>query len=240
MQEIRIRFSKTGTAKYISHLDLMRCFSRAFARADIPLWYTEGFNPRPYLNFTMPLSLGVEGLREAVDIRLEQAMEPEELVTRLGAVMPPDIRIVSAGAPVHKMTEIAESHYVFTVEQDTLPSEEFAAALRRTAELPSLPVEKRAKHGRQKIMKTINLAEYCKNFSAEAGGAAENGGPAETGAAAGGAGTVTIRVTLPSSPQFGVNPKLFLDKFLSETGVDPIRVRMVREALYCGDDVPFE
>lgn len=47
MRDVRIRFAKTGKAKYISHLDLTRCFARAIFRAKIPLWFTEGFNPRP-------------------------------------------------------------------------------------------------------------------------------------------------------------------------------------------------
>ena len=62
MQEIRLRFSKTDQAKYISHLDTNRVFSRAFARAKIDLWFTEGFNPHPYMSFSLPLSLGVESL----------------------------------------------------------------------------------------------------------------------------------------------------------------------------------
>ena len=51
MREIRIRFSKTGQAKYISHLDINRVFSRAFLRTGLNLWYTEGFNPHPYMSF---------------------------------------------------------------------------------------------------------------------------------------------------------------------------------------------
>ena len=51
MQCVRIWFRKTGRVKYVSHLDIMRCMTRAVRRAQIPLWYTEGFNPHPYLNF---------------------------------------------------------------------------------------------------------------------------------------------------------------------------------------------
>ena len=61
MYGIRIFFEKVGVARYISHLDLMRNFERAMRRADIPFWYTEGFNPRPFLTFALPLSLGVAG-----------------------------------------------------------------------------------------------------------------------------------------------------------------------------------
>ena len=57
MREVRLRFSKTGRLKYISHLDINRAMSRALKRAQIPLWYTEGFNPHPYMSFSLPLSL---------------------------------------------------------------------------------------------------------------------------------------------------------------------------------------
>ena len=47
MPDQRISFSKTGRARYISHLDLMRTFQRAFLRAEVPIRHTEGFNPMP-------------------------------------------------------------------------------------------------------------------------------------------------------------------------------------------------
>ena len=58
MKLVRIFFEKRDRARYISHLDITRCLSRAFARTDIPVWYTEGFNPRIYMTFALPLSLG--------------------------------------------------------------------------------------------------------------------------------------------------------------------------------------
>lgn len=53
--EYRLVYGKTGRARYISHLDLMRAMQRAFKRADIPLWYTQGFNPHAYLMFPLAL-----------------------------------------------------------------------------------------------------------------------------------------------------------------------------------------
>ena len=61
MKSTRIWFHKFGTAKYISHLDLNRCVARAFHKAKLPMWYTEGFNPHAFVTFALPLSLGVEG-----------------------------------------------------------------------------------------------------------------------------------------------------------------------------------
>lgn len=225
MRDVRIRFSKTGKAKYISHLDMMRCFARAFIRAGIPLWFTEGFNPRPYMNFTMPLTLGAESIAEAVDIRLEdESVTDDEVAARLGAVMPPDIRILKAAPPVQKMNAIRESRYRFTIEPGSRSGEALADAFREVSEQEHLLVEKSGKKGKRKVMKTIDLAEYLKEFSA---GTDEDG-------------NTVLLVTLPSSPQFGINPRLFLDKFLSEAGEEPVRVRILREGLYCDDNVLFE
>ena len=64
MRCVRIWFKKMGMSRYVSHLDLMRAMTRAIRRANLPLWYTEGFNPHPYMTFALPLSLGMESLCE--------------------------------------------------------------------------------------------------------------------------------------------------------------------------------
>ena len=53
----RILFEKKGNAVWISHLDLMRLFQRAFKRAGLPLTHTQGFNPRPSVSIALPLSV---------------------------------------------------------------------------------------------------------------------------------------------------------------------------------------
>ena len=64
MKTVRVWFRKTGAACYISHLDLTHCMARALHRSRIPLWYTQGFNPRAHMVFALPLPLGMEGERE--------------------------------------------------------------------------------------------------------------------------------------------------------------------------------
>jgi len=121
--DIRIFFTKTGMAKYISHLDLMRCMSRAFKRAQIPLWFTEGFNPHLFMTFARPLSLGQESLCEVVDVRLVGEMTFKELQTRMNDALPRDITVVSVQTPVHKPSEIAVAEYaikLFTDSQSAL------------------------------------------------------------------------------------------------------------------------
>ena len=67
----RLLFEKTGSSVWISHLDLMRLFQRAFKRADLPLKHTQGFNPRPSVAIALPLSVGVDSVCELLDFDLD-------------------------------------------------------------------------------------------------------------------------------------------------------------------------
>ena len=84
MRAVRLNFSKTGRAIYISHLDINRMMTRAVRRAKLPMWYTEGFNPHPYLTFALPLSLGQSSDCEYMDIRIEGDITDEEIMNSFG------------------------------------------------------------------------------------------------------------------------------------------------------------
>ncbi len=90
-----ITFSKTEIMCYISHLDLMRVFKRAFKKAGIKLAYSQGFNPHPKMGFAQPLSLGYIGLKELMEFETTEDYEPEYLKDALTALMPEGIAIKS-------------------------------------------------------------------------------------------------------------------------------------------------
>lgn len=121
----RIFFSKTDRAKYISHLDLYGVVQRSIKRAKLPVWYTEGYNPRMYVQFMLPLSLGQEGLREAADFRLLKDIPHEEVTERLNNALPQDIRVVETSVPVKKNTDIASAEYEITADIDNAKFLEF-------------------------------------------------------------------------------------------------------------------
>ena len=75
----RLLFSKKGRAKYISHLDLMRTFQRAFARANIQIKHTEGFNPHPFVSIALPLSVGYSSQCEILEFGLMGAMPYDQV-----------------------------------------------------------------------------------------------------------------------------------------------------------------
>ena len=89
----RALFEKLDNARFISHLDLMRLFQRAFKRAGLPLTHTQGFNPRPSVSIALPLSLGAESHCELLDFDLESPVPPERIRDRLNAALIDGIRV---------------------------------------------------------------------------------------------------------------------------------------------------
>lgn len=102
MPKYRMMFSKKGTAKFISHLDLNRSFERTCRRAGLPIAYSQGFNPHPKINFAIPLSVGVSGEREFIDIELTEELEPTEILKRLNEKLPQGIKVLEVRQIVEK------------------------------------------------------------------------------------------------------------------------------------------
>ncbi len=86
-------FSKTGPAMFISHLDLMTVMERALARAGYRARFTEGFNPKPRLEFASPLGLGIASQGEIACIDLHDFDSESSFSSRMNAVLPSGIAI---------------------------------------------------------------------------------------------------------------------------------------------------
>lgn len=114
----RLFFSKTGRAKYISHLDLMRTFQRAFQRADLTIKHTEGFNPHPFISILLPLSLGFSSQCEILDFQLMEDISPGEVPVRLNAVLPEGIAVERCYEGGRKAKELALVNYQLTMEYE--------------------------------------------------------------------------------------------------------------------------
>lgn len=163
MREVRLRFSKTGQAKYISHLDTNRVFSRAFARAKINLWYTQGFNPRPYMSFSLPLSLGVESYCENVDIRIIDDLTDEEIKVRVNDALPLGIRVVDVYDDFMDCHDIVYSDYVYKFEfkDNELALEKIKAVL----ESDAIMAQKKAKQGKRRVLKETDIKQFIVKYN---------------------------------------------------------------------------
>ncbi len=111
-ENIRIKFRKTGSLKYISHLDLCRTMCPAMIRAKIPLWYTEGFNPHPKMVFTQPLPLFVESQCELLDIKITEKISTDELRDRLRDAFTEELYVEEVYVPETKFQDITYAGYV--------------------------------------------------------------------------------------------------------------------------------
>lgn len=89
----RIKFSKTGSMRFIGHLDVMRYFQKAFLRAGIKMSYSQGFSPHPIMSFTSPLGIGLSSDAEYMDITLEEADSADIVINQINAVMNDEIKV---------------------------------------------------------------------------------------------------------------------------------------------------
>ena len=139
MPDLRLRFEKTGKAAYLSHLDVLRTFQRAFIRAGIPVKHSEGFNPHPKMSIAAPLQLGCESVCEVLDVQL--LVDPPDLPAALNPVLPEGLRVVSAASPVLGVGKIAWAEWELLFDGDCAGAE----ALFRSGK--PLVVEKKTKRG---------------------------------------------------------------------------------------------
>ena len=101
MTKYRLKYCKEAGMRFVSHLDLLKIFSRAARRCGLPLSYSQGFNPHPELVFNAPLPLGVTSESEFVDISLDEELSEATCLDMLKIALPTGIRPVS----VRKMAE---------------------------------------------------------------------------------------------------------------------------------------
>jgi radical SAM-linked protein len=160
---MRLLFEKTGPARLISHLDLMRTLQRAFARAELPLAFSEGFNPHPYLSIARPLSVGVESRYELLDFGLADAVDPDALPACLNCVLPAGVRVrraYPASEGRKSFVDIAWAGYEIRLAWGRSAAHA-ADGLRALFAGGPLPVLKKSKRGEQ----TIDIAPLIRLFA---------------------------------------------------------------------------
>ena len=193
MRLVRIWFEKKGMIRYISHLDLMRTVTRAIRRSEIPLWYTEGFNPHPYMTFSLPLSLGMESECESMDIKIEGTVTDGEILGKLKAVMPDGIHVTAVTQPVSDPKEIAYGEFTLDFDGD-FDREQAKEAINGILSRDEIIIQKSGKRGHKKVMKEIDLKPLI--FDPEITDT-ENG--------------VRLFVRLPAGSKSNINPSLLAD-----------------------------
>ena len=221
MRSIRIFFEKKNMAKYISHLDLMRCFSRALKRARLNIWYTEGYNPHAFMTFSLPLSLGTESFCESVDIRMLDETPVDEIKDRLNETLPSDIRITKVAEPVHKADEIAFAEFEIRLNTDNPEKVKASVAERLSAD--EIIVEKKAKQGRKKITKPVDIKGCIKSFELSES-----------------EGCALLKITLSAGTKNNINPSLLLDAVTADVKDNIESIDIKKNKMLLEDLTQFE
>ena len=201
MREVRLRFSKTGQAKYISHLDTNRVFSRALARAKINLWYTQGFNPRPYISITHPLSLGVEIYSENVDLPILDDVTEEDIKERMNNALPLGIRIVDVYEDFMDCHDIVYSDYVYKFEFKD--NETALEKINAVLESDEILAQKKAKQGKRRILKETDIKQFIVKYNASI---RDN--------------NIVLNIRLLAGPDKNLNPTLLFDTIIRLIDMD--------------------
>ncbi len=181
---VRIKFCKVGNLQFVSHLDLQRTFHRVLVRANIPMWYTKGFNPHAKLVFGLPLSVGTESMCEMADLKIERKIGLKDIKDQLNAQLTNEMYVLDAYYPTTKYADIAYAEYTITMKADGIDD---TTALKAT-NCFALPIMmmKKSKSGE----KEVDITSFIKKIEFES----KNG-------------VLTARAILAAGSQQNLNPE---------------------------------
>lgn len=180
----------------------------------IPVWYSEGFNPHPYITFALPLSLGFESNYEIMDIRLDDdSYTNEEVFNSLNSVLPPDIKLIKVSDPIMKAGEIASAEFIVSFNENNLNlQEKFNEFL---GEEKEILIEKKSKKGK---INTIDISKMIYDFKFK-----DN----------------KLKLKLAAGGSDNLNPKLLLEAFENKYNFSLPNYFIRRTMVYSKDEKKF-
>lgn len=205
---VRIKFCKIGTLQFISHLDLQRTFHRVLVRANIPMWYTKGFNPHAKLVFGVPLSVGTESMCEMADLKIERKIGLDDVKKQLNEQLTDEMYVLEAYYPSTKFADIAYADYTITLNSPKINADSAV----KVSSLFSSPImmTKKSKSGE----KEVDITGFIKKMTVNAVD-----------------GSLTINTILSAGSTENLNPEYIvtavknaLDIFSSDPMTDSYRI----------------
>ena len=207
MSKLRLLFVKEKQAAYISHLDLLRTFQRAFPRTELEIKHSQGYHPHPIISIVLPLPVGQSSQCELLDFEVTQDTDGAGIARRLNTGLPNGLRVLECYEARRPVRELAYLRAELELEYDGGVPAGAAERLRQLFARPSLVIEKRTKRkelAQVDIAPMIRLAELTE-----------------------GAGVIRADVTVQAQNP-GLNPQLLgkaVERYLPELTPDFIRVR---------------
>ncbi len=197
MIPIRVKFSKKGNLMYISHLDLAKTMQRIMVRADIDIWFSEGFNPQPKIVFAVPLPVGVESDCELLDIRINSPMPLEEIKARIAKNFPEEMKVLDVYIPEIKFKNLAYIDYTIMLHSPKI-TDKTATRIEKLFE-NECNITKTTKSGNEKI---VNLCEFINSIKVEHNN-----------------GEIIIKAVLCADGERYLNPELLIEAIRKNLGI---------------------
>jgi radical SAM-linked protein len=156
MYRLRVKFSCGEELKYISHLDLMRCWERALRRAGLAIAYSEGFTPHPKFSLAAPLPVGMTSRAELMDIFFTEWLGPDAFRVHMRNQLPGGLAILETlpigltAASLQSQVRFAEYEVIVYPEK---PAAELQKAIKDMLDKKEIPWQ----HTRDREVKSYNL-----------------------------------------------------------------------------------
>jgi radical SAM-linked protein len=219
--KIRLKFVKQGQVKFVGHLDIMRLFQRAIKVAQIPIAYSQGFNPHSLVYFAMPLSVGVSSTGEYMDIVTTIDVRPETIKEQLNKVLVEGIEMIDAFCIAEDtgslMSLVSAASYEIRLPKATFIHTS-SAAMTDKLEEESLVVHKKGKKGMQVVdIKPMILACTLEENSDD----------------------IVINLKAQAGSSQNLSPQLFLKAILNEEDGTDKWVNITRKELYVYDQASY-
>ena len=203
MAKYYLAFTKLNDMKYISHLDLLRLFKRAFRSAEIRLIHSEGFNPHPRLSFGQPLSLGYESLEEWIEVETKLTHEVNDLKDTINNQLPEGITIIEVKQAPSNQKPLAatcwQADYIIKIplKADIIDLNTLGESFLKQ---PEILVNKESKKNRE--IKAVNIKAMIKYLKLDL---VDN--------------NLIMQTTLDAGSNSNLSPELLLQAFLSFSGL---------------------
>ena len=164
----RMRFTKTGTLRFLGHLDLMRFFQKAIKRAGLDVAYSQGFSPHQLLSFASPLGVGQTTDGDYLDIEFASPIVPEDVMTALNKelnseVYITDIELMPEGFK-NSMSMLYLCDYVVTAKSEGAFPADYRSEFERFMSQKEIIIHKKTKKSERDvdIKKDIHLYAFDK------------------------------------------------------------------------------
>ncbi len=226
----RIQFTKTGSMRFLGHLDVMRYFQKLCKRSGVDLAYSQGFNPHPILSFASPLSVGATSVGEYLDMEMNSlgGGTVREIIEHMNAESNGEIEVVGmvllTDEAKTSMSRLAAADYLLSIKEGYAVHDDARERFRAFLSRDSIPVVKRTK----KSEKEIELKEYVY----EDGGGVDAPEASRVGHGGGLQDLATVK--LAAGSVVNIKPELLLGAFCEDVGVEyePSAYQICRLEMY--------